>query len=118
VAVLAGIAVLVGAIAAARASRTYDATILKVLGATRGQVLAVQAAEYAMLAAIMSLVALALGTAGGWYVVTRLFDFAWLPDWPTVAATLAIGAGATVAIGLAGSLPVLRARPAAALRAL
>ena len=118
VAVLAGIAVLVGAIAAARAAHTYDATILKVLGATRGQVLAVQAAEYAMLAAIMSLVALALGTAGGWYVVTRLFDFAWLPDWGVVAATLAIGAGATVAIGLAGSLPVLRARPSAALRSL
>ena len=39
VAVLAGIAVLLGAIAAARAARTYDTVILRMLGATRGQVL-------------------------------------------------------------------------------
>lgn len=118
VAVLAGIAVLIGAIAAARAARSYDATILKVLGATRAQVLALQAIEYAMLAAIMSLVALALGSAGGWYVVTRLFGFEWLPDWSAVGATLAVGAVTTIAVGLAGSVPVLRARPAAALREL
>ena len=118
VAVLAGIAVLIGAIAAARAARTYDATVLKVLGATRAQVLALQAIEYAMLAVIIGAVALLLGAAGGWYVVTQLFDFAWLPDWGVVMATLVVGALTTIAIGLAGSLPVLRARPAAALRAL
>lgn len=118
VAVLAGIAVLVGAIAAARAARTYDATILKVLGATRAQVLALQAIEHALLAAVMALVALVLGTAGGWYVVTQLFGFDWLPDWRVICATLAMGALVTVGIGLIGSLPVLRARPASALRAL
>ena len=118
VAVLAGIAVLVGAIAAARAARTYDATILKVLGATRAQVLALQALEHLLLATVMSVVALALGTAGGWYVITQMFEFDWLPDWGVVAATLAFGALTTVIIGLAGTLPVLRARPAAALRTL
>ena len=35
VAILAGIAVLIGAIAAARAARSYDSVILKTLGATR-----------------------------------------------------------------------------------
>ena len=118
VAVLAGIAVLIGAIAAARAARTYDATILKVLGATRRQVLTLQALEFTILAAIMSLVALALGTAGGWYVVARMFGFDWLPDWGVVGGTLAIGALSTVVIGLLGSVPVLRARPASVLRAL
>ncbi|MBN8502091.1 MAG: FtsX-like permease family protein, partial [Sphingomonadales bacterium] len=39
VAVLAGIAVLLGAIAAARSSRLYDNVILRVLGASRGQLL-------------------------------------------------------------------------------
>jgi putative ABC transport system permease protein len=118
VAVLAGIAVLIGAIAAARAARTYDAVILKVLGATRRQVLAVQALEYLLLASVCALVALALGTAGGWYVVTQMFGFEWLPDWSVVFATLFLGALATVGVGLAGSLAVLRARPAEALRTL
>ncbi|MHA6722378.1 ABC transporter permease [Sphingomonas sp. RS2018] len=118
IAVLAGIAVLLGAIAAARAARTYDAVMLKVLGATRRQVLATQAIEYALLAGIVGAVALALGVGGGWFVVTQVFDFDWLPDWTVVLATLGGGAVVTIAIGIAGTLPVLRARPAAALRAL
>jgi putative ABC transport system permease protein len=118
VAVLAGIAVLIGAIAAARATRTYDAVILKVLGATKGQVLALQAMEYLLLSAITGIVALAIGTGAGWYVITQIFGFEWLPDWGVVLATLAVGASVTTAVGLASSLPVLRARPAAALREL
>jgi putative ABC transport system permease protein len=116
VAVLAGIAVLVGAIAAARRSRSYDAVLLKLLGATRGQVLAVQAMEYALLALILSGVALAIGSAAGWFAVTRLFDFEWTPDWPVVIATVAAGGLGTLVLGLLGTIPVLRARPAAALR--
>jgi len=116
--VLAGIAVLLGAIAAARAARTYDAVMLKVLGATRAQVLAMQAIEYALLAAIVGTVALILGAGGGWFVVTHIFEFEWLPDWGVILATLTTGAAVTVGIGVAGALPVLRARPSAALRAL
>jgi putative ABC transport system permease protein len=118
VAVLAGIAVLVGAIAAARMARTYDSVILKLLGATRVQVLAMQVMEYAMLSTIAGIVALVLGSAGGWYVVVQMFGFEWLPDWRIVLATLLIGALTTIAIGLAGSVSVLRARPVAALREL
>lgn len=39
IAILAGIAVLIGAIAASRERRVYDSVILKLLGATRGQIL-------------------------------------------------------------------------------
>ncbi len=116
--ILAGIAVLIGAIAASRQSRSYDSVIMKTLGATRGQVLAAQALEYALLAAVLALVALALGGGAAWFVITRLFDFAWAPDWRVVTATLAGGAVLTLGIGLAGSLPLLGLRPAKALREL
>lgn len=118
VAIAAGIAVLIGAIAAARRARTYDAVLLKLLGATRGQVLLSQALEYALLALVVAALALAIGAAGGWYVVTQLFDLDWMPDWPTVGLTLVAGAVLTLGLGLAGSLPALAARPARALRAL
>ncbi len=118
VAVLAGIAVLLGAIAAARASRIYDNVILRVLGASRGQLLALQLAEYALLAAVLAGVALALGTATAWLVVVKLFEFEWLPDWPTVLGTLGLGLALVIAFALAASLPLLRARPAQALREL
>ncbi|MDX3885705.1 MAG: ABC transporter permease [Sphingomonas sp.] len=118
VALAAGIAVLVGAIAASRRSRIYDSVLLKLLGATRRQVLAAQAIEYAILASILSLLAALFGALAGWYVVTGVFELDWAPDWMVVGATLAIGGFGTLALGLLGSLPALAARPARALREL
>jgi putative ABC transport system permease protein len=118
VAVLAGLAVLIGAIAAARAARTYDTVVLRVLGASRGQILLMQLAEYALLALVLAGVALMLGTGLAWLVVTQLFEFDWLPDWPTMIAVLAGGLAFVLIFALAGSLPLLRAKPAQALRAL
>ena len=118
VAVLAGIAVLLGAIAAARASRIYDNVILRVLGASRRQLLFLQLAEYALLATVLAGVALALGMGTAWLVVVKLFEFDWLPDWPTVLATLGLGLALVIAFALAASLPLLRAKPAQALREL
>lgn len=114
----AGIAVLIGAIAASRRARLYDAVLLKLLGASRRQILATQAIEYALLATVIAGIALALGTVAGWYVVTGIFELKWAPDWTVVFATLGIGAVGTLGIGLLGSLPMLAARPAAALRTL
>jgi putative ABC transport system permease protein len=118
VAVLAGLAVLLGAIAAARASRSYDNVILRVLGASRRQLLLLQLAEYGLLSMLLALVALALGGAIGWVVITQLFEFDWLPDWPRVLAVLAAGLALVLGFALAGSLPLLRAKPAQALREL
>ena len=116
IAILAGIAVLIGAIAASRQARSYDSVILKTLGATRGQILTAQTLEYGLLALVVASVSLALGLAGGWYVIVRIFDVAWRPDWAAILATLLGGAGLTLAIALVGSLPLLAVRPAQALR--
>jgi putative ABC transport system permease protein len=118
VAVLAGIAVLIGAIAAAREARTYDSVILRTLGATRAQVLASQAIEYALLSAALAALALALGLGGAWFVIVQVFDFAWLPDYTVVTGTLAAGIAVVMALGLAGAWPILGVRPARALRQL
>jgi len=118
VAILAGIAVLVGAIAASRQARSYDSVILKTLGATRGQILAAQAMEYGLLAALLASVSLGLGIAAAWYVIVRVFEFGWAPDWWVVLGTLGAGAVLTLGIGLLGSLPLMSVRPAQALRRL
>ncbi len=118
VAVLAGIAVLLGAIAAARASRSYDNVILRVLGASRRQLLGLQLAEYALLATLLAGVALALGNGIAWLVVVKLFTFEWLPDWAEVLSVLGLGLTLVIGFALAASLPLLRAKPAQALREL
>lgn len=114
----AGIAVLIGAIAASRRARIYDSVLLKLLGASRGQILLAQAIEYALLAVAVSALALGVGSVAGWYVVTALFHLKWAPDWIVIGATLGVGAVATLGIGLIGSLPALNARPAQVLRTL
>jgi putative ABC transport system permease protein len=118
VAILAGIAVLVGALAASRRARIYDSVILKLLGATRGRILAAQALEFSALAIIVSAIALVLGAASGWYVVVKVLELEWAPDWTIVVLTLAAGALVTLVLGLLGTLPALTARPAKALRTL
>ena len=116
--ILAGIAVLIGAIAASAQSRAYDSIMLKVLGGTRRQILTVQALEYAMLAAALAAIALALGLFAAWFVIVQIFEFGWSPDWMTIAVILAGGAGLTLIIGLLGSLPLMAIPPAKALRGL
>ena len=116
--IFAGIAVLIGAIAASRQARSYDSVILKTLGATRLQILGTQAMEYALLAAMLALVSLALGMGAAWYVIVQVFEFGWAPDWGIVLTTLAGGALLTLGIGLAGSIPLMSLRPSRALREL
>ena len=116
VTVLAGIAVLIGALAAGARARTYDAVLLKLLGATRGQLARATLGEYGALALAVAALALALGGAAGWYVVTQLFKLEWQPGWGPVAATVLAGAAVTIVLGLAGSWRALSARPNAVLR--
>jgi len=118
VTVAAGIAVLIGALSASRQARLYDAVLLKVLGATRGQILRATLIEYGLLATIVAGLALGLGMAAGWYVVTQVLKLEWITAWQPALATVLIGATVTVVLGLAGSWNALSARPNAVLRTL
>src|SRR3546814_10220452 len=92
--------------------------ILMTAWASRLQVLGAQVLEYGLLALVLALVSLVLGTAAAWYVIVQVFEFGWAPDWPTVLGTLAGGALLTLGIGIAGSFPLMALRPARALRQL
>src|SRR5262249_53346388 len=99
-------------------ARRYDAVILKLLGANRRQVLGAQAIEYLLLALLLALVALAIGTAAGWFVTVQVFTLPFTPDWAAVAATLVGASAVTLSIGVLGSLSALTAKPATVLRSL
>lgn len=116
VTVAAGIVVLIGAVTASGQARRYDTVVLKLLGGSRRQLLAGQAIEYGLLALLLAVVALLLGTAAGWYVVTYVLELHWAPDPWTIAGTLGVSIVMTLGVGVASSLPALRATPAAGLR--
>ena len=77
-----------------------------------------QLAEYGLIALALALVALGMGAGLGWVIITQLFEFDWLPDWPRVLAVLGLGLVMVLGFALGGSLPLLRAKPAQALREL
>jgi putative ABC transport system permease protein len=118
VTLVAGLLVLVGAMAANFQARLYDAVVLKVLGATRGYLLVVYAIEYGLLGLATALIAAVLGSLMAWGIMTGFMDmpFTLLPLSPLLV--LAAGLVTTVLFGLAGTLRALTAKPAASLRAL
>ena len=117
VTVAAGMVVLSGAIASSARARRTDSVILKLLGASRSQILCVQAVEFLLLSLLLATIALIAGVSAGWYVVTQVFKLGWAPSWTIVGATLATAIIMTFIVGIIGTLSLLQARPAAALRA-
>jgi putative ABC transport system permease protein len=117
VAALAGLLVLAGAIAARARARTREAATLKVLGASRAQILSAYVLEYGCVGVIAGTAGVALGYAAAWPVVVKVFHAKWSMDWAGVAALL--GAASLVAAlgGLLAAFQALSKRPAPALRA-
>ena len=74
VTILAGLLVLAGAIAAGARARLYDATILKVLGATRPRIALVYAIEYGVLGLATGVIALLAGTLAAWAIAFFILD--------------------------------------------
>ena len=116
VTILAGLLVLAGAVAAGQRARLYDATVFKVLGATRARIAAIYALEYGLIGMLTGLVALGAGTLAAWAIARAWFDLPFAFD-PGAALLTVIGGGAaTLLFGLLGAWQALAAKPAALLR--
>ena len=112
----AGALVLGGAIAAGHRRRVYDAVVLKVLGATRGAILASYLIEYGLLGALAGLAAAGVGTLAAWALVTRVMEADWVFLPLPMLETIALAVVLTLGIGFAGSWRALGAKAAPYLR--
>ena len=91
--------------------------ILKVLGASRVQILSAYVLEYGAVGLIAGTAGVALGYAAAWPVVVKVFEARWSVDWGGVTALVG-GAALLAALGgLAAAAQALSKRPAPALRA-
>jgi putative ABC transport system permease protein len=116
VTLLAGALVLGGAIAADYRQRVYDAVVLKVLGATRGQIAAAFLVEYGSMGLLSALVAAGLGALIAYVLVTRPLRADWIFVPGPVGLVLLGAVGLTVALGFAGTWRALGAKVAPLLR--
>ncbi|WGW04787.1 ABC transporter permease [Tropicibacter oceani] len=114
---LTGFLVLIGAAAAGESARTYEAAILKTLGASRARILRSFALRSALLGAGAGIVALGAGIAGGWAVSTFVMETQFEVVWSSAIAVILGGILATLLAGLGFALRPLAVRPAQVLRA-
>ncbi|MCB1426253.1 MAG: ABC transporter permease [Zhengella sp.] len=118
VALIASVLVLSGALAASNRARVHDAVVLKMLGATRRDLIGAFSLEYAMIGLATAAFALAAGGLAAWAVVSRIMNLqsAFLPD--VAVTTLAVALVLTVGFGLIGTWRVLGHKAAPVLRTL
>ena len=117
VTLLTGFMVLIGASAADQPGRSYEAAVLKTLGASRARILASLTWRAVLLGAIAGSVALGTGILGGWAVSHYIFETGFEVIWSSALAIIAAGICVTLLAGLGFAWGPLTARPAAILRA-
>lgn len=111
-----GVVVLIGAAAAGVHARTYEAAVLKTVGAPRGTILASFALRSALLGAAAGAVAILAGGLAGWGVMRFVMEADYTFEPVSAVAIVAGGVLATLVSGLAFAWGPLAARPARVLR--
>lgn len=112
-----GFLVLIGAAAAGERARTFEAAVLKTIGATRGGIVKSFALRAALLGLAAGTVALAAGILGGWAVQTFIMENAYTVIWGNALGIIGGGIVVSLLAGLGFAARPLSAKPAHVLRA-
>ena len=112
-----GFMVLIGAAAAGTGARSYEAALLKTMGASRRAIATSFVLRAALLGLFAGAVALLAGITGGWAVSHYVMETDFAVVWPNALMIITGGVLATILAGLGFALKALNARPADMLRA-
>jgi putative ABC transport system permease protein len=116
VALVAGVLVLAGAMAAGQQRRIYESVLLKMLGGRRRDIAMTFLWEFALLALSAAAIALLIGSIGAWFFLAQVMETSFV--FSPAAAFGAVGLSLTLAlvIGFAASWRALGAKAAPYLR--
>ncbi|MBL8512456.1 MAG: hypothetical protein JNJ55_00575 [Betaproteobacteria bacterium] len=117
-ALIAGVVVLYAAIASTQDERLYDAAVMRTLGARRGQIRAMQAAEFLAIGALAGLVASIGALSVSALIAERVINVPYeMNGWIPLIGVGVGGLGIALA-GLIGTRKALDAPPLATIRGL
>jgi len=115
--ILTGLLVLISSIYQGKFARIRESVLLRTLGASRRQILLINALEYFLLGALACLAGIGLSVAGAWALARFAFKIPFQPEWWPLIATFVIITVITVLIGLFNSREVVNKPPLEVLRA-
>ena len=113
---VAGVFVLIGALATSRYQRMRESALLKTLGARRRVVLQILTVEYAVLGSLATAAGLVLAIFAGWLMTWTVFEVPFRLDLGRIGTVWLWITGVTVVVGLIGSRGALARPPLAVLR--
>jgi putative ABC transport system permease protein len=114
--ILTGLLVLLSSIYQSKYARVRESVLLRTLGASRRQILWINAVEYLMLGLLACLAGVGLSVAAAWGLARFAFQVPFQPDWWPLALTFLSISGLTLALGLYNIGDVLRKPPLEVLR--
>lgn len=114
--ILTGLLVLISSIYQGKFARIRESVLLRTLGASRKQILWINAIEYFMLGALACLAGVGLSVAGAWALSRFAFQIPFEPEWWPLLLTFVVITGLTVLMGLFNSREVVNKPPLEVLR--
>ena len=113
---VAGVLVLIGALATSRYQRMRESALLKTLGARRRVILQILTVEYAVLGSLATAAGLVLAIGAGWMMARTVFEVPFRLDLVRIGGVWLWVTAVTVVVGLIGSRGALSRPPLAVLR--
>jgi len=114
--ILTGLLVLFSSIYQSKFARIRESVLLRTLGASRRQILSINALEYFLLGALSCLAGVGLSVAGAWGLAVFAFKIPFQIEWWPLVATFFSITSLTVIIGLLNSREVVSKPPLEVLR--
>lgn len=114
--IIAGILVLSGAIAAGHKGRIYDSAVLKVVGATRMNILKAYIFEFVILGVATGIVAILLGSIAAYGIIVGIMQMQWVFSLSIPLLTVVSAIVITMSIGMFSIYKAMSVRPAEVLR--
>jgi putative ABC transport system permease protein len=111
-----GVVVLIASVLISKYQRIRESVLLRTIGASRRQILSINAIEYFMLGALAALTGILLAMLGSWILAEQVFETVFRPEWGPVLLVFGGVCSLTVLIGMANSRQVVNRPPLEVLR--
>lgn len=115
--ILTGFIVLLSSLLLSKFQRIKESVLLRTLGASRKQILQINATEYALLGSLSAATGIIISLTSSYLVATIQLELAYQINWWPILAIFIIVTGLTVLIGLFNSKEVVSKSPLEVLRA-